>query len=71
MSQKFNLITVRILKMPFDAMSLTMKATTVSCDVHKFSTNLHKHSLKKCKILFKRLLYITKSVKVTLLTRFA
>ena len=43
----------KTLKMSFkDIISLTMKATTVRCITHKFSTYLykHKHSPNKCKI---------------------
>ena len=37
----------KMLKMTLNAMSLTMKAITVRCDVHKFSMNLYKHSPNK------------------------
>ena len=41
-----------MLKKPFNVMPLTMKATAVSCVVHRFSINLSKHSLNKFKVSF-------------------
>ena len=43
-----------MLKKPFNVMPLTMKATAVSCVVHRFSINLSKHSLNNITISLSR-----------------